>query len=348
MMVFQWISSFADWLFPGYRFLYPSFLFLLLVPLVLLFWKGRKGKSSAIQFSGIATLKRAVGGYSLASKGILSALRILSLMLLIIALARPQKGSTNKDIEASGIDIVLLVDMSGSMESLDFELHGQQANRLDVVKAVVAKFIDERTNDRLGLIAFSGYPYLVSPLTLDHDWLQKRLASLTIGTTEDGTAIGSGIASAVNRLRTQPGKSKIIILLTDGINNSGKVPPLAAAEAAEALGIKIYTIGAGSRGEARIPVTDQFGNRRYATAKVDIDEATLIKIATMTGGEYFRATDTTSLQKIYERINTLEQTKRVIHKFERFDELFTWAAIPALLLLVLEAGLSRTVYRTLP
>jgi len=234
------------------------------------------------------------------------------------------------------------------MEALDFKINGQPANRLDIVKSVVSKFIDARPNDRIGLIGFAGAPYLVSPLTLDHDWLQQNLERVQIGTVEDGTAIGSAIAAGVNRLRGQPGKSKIIVLLTDGQNNMGKVLPDTAAQAAKALGVKVYTIGAGVRGEAPVPVTDAFGNKRLMMAQVDVDESSLRKIADETGGRFFRATDTESLRKIYSEIDRLETTTHEIKKFEHHSELFAWAVIPALALLGLSFGLENTRYRRLP
>jgi len=189
---------------------------------------------------------------------------------------------------------------------------------------------------------------MVSPLTLDHHWLQQRLEGVRTGMVEDGTAIGSAIASCVNRLRDQKAKSKIVILLTDGMNNAGKVSPLTAAEAAEALGIKVYTIGAGSHGEVPVPVTDPFGDRKLVTARVDIDEETLQKVAQMTGARYYRATDTDSLTKIYNEINKLETTTQKIKKFEHHNEMFLWAALPALLLLGLELFLGQTRFRRLP
>jgi Ca-activated chloride channel family protein len=251
-------------------------------------------------------------------------------------------------VEASGIDILLAVDVSGSMEALDFHIKGEPVNRIDVVKKVVSKFIEERPNDRIGLVAFAGRPYMVSPLTLDHNWLQQRLETINTGMVEDGTAIGSAIASGVNRLRDQKAKSKIVILLTDGMNNAGKISPLTSAEAAGALGIKVYTIGAGSRGEVPVPVTDQFGNRQLVTARVDIDEDTLKKVARMTGAHYYRATDTDSLERIYNEINKLETTTRKIKKFEHRNEVFPWVAIPALLFLGIELTLAHTRFRRLP
>ena len=323
------------------RFLHPELLWLLtLVPLFALLF-GKKGAAPALIFSSIslaaslATAKKARPGT------LLFLLRLVVFSFLILAVARPQQGSSTTEIEASGIDILLAVDVSGSMEAMDFTLGGKPTNRLDVVKKVVDQFIEERPNDRIGLLAFGGRPYLVSPLTLDHDWLQKRLESLRIGMVEDGTAIGSAIGSGTNRLRDQKSKSRILILLTDGMNNSGRIPPLIAAEAAETLSIKVYTIGAGTRGEAPIPVTDPFGRRRLVQAKVDIDEETLTKVAEITGARYFRATDTASLEKIYKEINDMETTTRTIKNFEHYRELFPFFILAALMLLCVEIVLSR-------
>jgi Ca-activated chloride channel family protein len=234
------------------------------------------------------------------------------------------------------------------MEALDFKIGGEPVNRLDVVKSVVSKFIDARPNDRIGLVGFAGAPYLVSPLTLDHDWLQQNLDRVKIGSVEDGTAIGSALATSVNRLREQPSKSKIVVLLTDGENNAGKVMPETAAQAAKALGVKVYTIAAGVRGEAPIPVTDAFGNKRLAMAQVDVDEDTLKKIAAETGGKFFRATDTQSLKNIYVEIDRLEKTTHQLKKFEHHTELFAWAVIPALAFLGTGISLGHTRFRRLP
>ncbi|MCI5219357.1 MAG: VWA domain-containing protein, partial [Candidatus Electrothrix sp. LOE2] len=230
---------------------------------------------------------------------------------------------------------------SGSMQAMDFQLRGRNVDRLTVVKAVVKKFIEERPNDRIGLVAFAGRPYMVCPLTLDHDWLQLRLDSLQTGMIEDGTAIGSAIVAGVNRLRDQEAKSRIVILHTDGVNNAGKAAPHTAAEAAETMKIKVYTIGAGRRGVAPMPVEDQFGRKRIIRAQVDIDEKTLGKIAEMTGARYFRATDTESLEKIYEEINAMEATTRKIKHFARYRELFSWLVFAALVLLGVELFVSR-------
>ncbi len=323
------------------RFLYPELLWLLAFLPLLALLRGRQGAAPALIFSSTSIAATLAEGRRVGPGRLLSALRLLGLGLLILAFARPQLGNTTTEIEASGIDILLAVDVSGSMEALDFTLKRKAANRLDVVKSVMHTFVEERPNDRIGLLAFGSRPYMVSPLTLDHDWLLQRLDSLAIGMVEDGTAIGSAIGSGVNRLRDRESKSRIMILLTDGMNNSGTVPPLVAAEAAEALDIKIYTIGAGSRGEAPMPVVDGFGRKRLVRVKVDIDDETLSQVAEMTGGRYFRATDTESLEKVYGEINSMETTTRTIKKFENYRELFAWFVFAALFLLAAEIVVGR-------
>ena len=318
------------------RFLHPELLWLLcLLPLLALL-RGRRGPAPALLFSTTAIAALLAQGRQARPGHLLTALRLLAIGLLIAAMAQPQLGKTTTEIKASGIDILLVVDVSGSMQALDFTLHGNPADRLDVVKSVVSQFIDARPNDRIGLVAFAGKPYMVSPLTLDHDWLRKRLEALSIGMVEDGTAIGSAIGAGINLLREKDAKSRIMILLTDGMNNAGKVPPLVAAEAAETLQIKIYTIGAGTRGEAPMPIVDNFGQKRLVRARVDIDEDTLTKMAQMTGARYFRATDTQSLQKIYDAINAMETTTRTMKNFEQYRELFPFLVLAALLLFGLE------------
>lgn len=331
-----------------FQFAYPHLLWLLLLLPLAAWLKGKRGNTTAIRYPS-TTIARSVGARPRSRAGsLLAALSLLSLGFLIIALARPQLGRGMTEVEASGVDIMLAVDVSSSMEALDFELDNERSNRLEAVKDTVAKFIEARPNDRIGLVAFAGRPYLVSPLTLDHDWLLKRLAAVKIGQVEDGTAIGSAVASSANHLSDKEAKSRLMILLTDGMNNAGKAAPLTAAEAAKALGIKCYTIGAGTRGEAPIPVEDAFGRRVLRMAKVDIDEETLTEIAQLTGGSYFRATDTESLTAIYEQIDQLETTTRKMKKYEEVDDLFAWAAIPGLALMLASFGLGHTVFRRLP
>ena len=330
------------------RFLNPEFLWLLaLLPLIAM-WRGRKGRVAAVEYSNVEIARAVARETRSRPARWTTMLRLLVATLLILGLARPQFGQGRSEVQASGVDLMLAVDVSGSMEALDFTLNGQPANRLDCVKAVVSKFIEARPDDRIGLVAFAGAPYLVSPLTLDHEWLKQNLDRVHTGMIEDSTAIGSALATSVNRLRDQPSKSKIVVLLTDGMNNAGKVAPQTAAEAAKAMGVKVYTIGAGAKGEAPVPVKDQFGNQRIVMAKVDVDEAALKQIADETGGKFFRATDTDSLKKIYAEIDGMEKTTHQVKKFEKYHELFAWAVVPGLMLLGLTLGLEQTRFRRLP
>ena len=330
------------------RFLQPEWLWLLaLLPIVMLL-RGRRGPVAAIEYSDVGLAREVARASRSRAGGWVWLLPILAAALMIVGLARPQRGHSRTEVTANGIDIVLGLDVSGSMQALDFEVDNQRVNRIEVVKSVVSKFIEERPNDRIGLIAFAGAPYLVSPLTLDHDWLQQNLERVTVGAGDDGTAIGMAIAASVNRLRTTNAKSKIVILLTDGMNNTGKISPLAAAEAAKALGMKVYTVAVGVRGRAPMPVKDDAGNIHVIMAKVDVDEKTLQTIADETGGNFYRATDTESLQKIYERINRLEKTAQTVQKFERYDELYSWALLPSLGILGFGLLLQQTRYRRLP
>lgn len=332
----------------SFQFVHPEFLFLLLLLPLLAIWKGRWGNPVALRMPSTDDALSAGGKPKSRFGGFMAFLGLLAFAFLIVAFARPRHGKGSTDIEASGIDIVLALDVSGSMEAMDFELEGKPVNRLEVVKNVVGKFVGQRPNDRIGIVAFAGRPYLVSPLTLDQEFLAKRVAGVKMGQVEDGTAIGSAIASAVSHLRDSTAKSRIVILLTDGVNNAGAVNPLTAAEAAKALGIKIYTIGAGTRGDAPVPVQDAFGRTHLRTMKVEIDEKMLADVSTATGGQSFRATDTDSLEKIYESINTLEKTTRKLKKYQQYDELYLWFLVPGLCLMLLELVLSQTRFRRLP
>jgi Ca-activated chloride channel homolog len=279
---------------------------------------------------------------------VLAALRWLALGGFIVALARPQFVQSETKIKASGIDIVVALDLSGSMESEDFKVAGRQVNRLVVAKDVLRKFIDKRTGDRIGLVAFAGRAYVAAPMTLDHEFLLQNLGRLDLHTIEDGTAIGSALAASVNRLRDLQSKSKIVILMTDGQNNAGKVPPLTAAEAAQSLGVKVYTIGVGTRGTAPFPVR-QFGQLLgYRNVPVDIDEDVLTAVAAKTGGKYFRADNTDTLQKIYDEIDRLEKSEVEVKKYVNVKELFPWLLVPGIFLLLLGIVLNQTVWRRLP
>jgi Ca-activated chloride channel family protein len=330
------------------RFLQPEWFWLLALLPVALLWRGRRGPAAAIEYSHVG-LAREVARAARSRPGRWARLLpILACVFMIVALARPQRAHSRSEVTVNGIDIVLGLDVSGSMQALDFELDNRRVNRIAVVKSVVSKFIEERPDDRIGLIAFAGAPYLVSPITLDHDWLQQNLERLDVGAADDGTAIGSAIAAGVNRLRMTQAKSKVVILLTDGVNNTGKIAPLGAAEAARALGVKIYTIGVGARGKAPIPVKDEAGRLHIIMAQVDVDEKTLQAVADQTGGKFYRATDTGSLQRIYEDINRYEKSAQTVHRFEHYEELYPWALMPALALLVVAAILQHTRLRRLP
>ena len=331
------------------HFLQPEWLWLLaLLPLVMLL-RGRRGPVAAVEFSDVGLAREVARSHRARAGRFLWLLPLVAAALMIVGLARPQRGHSHTEVTANGIDIVLGLDVSGSMQALDFKIDGERVNRIQVVKSVVSKFIDQRPSDRIGIIAFAAAPYLVSPITLDHDWLQQNLERITTAVgTDDGTAIGSAIAASVNRLRTTTAKSKVVILLTDGMNNTGKISPIAAAEAAKAMGVKIYTIGVGVRGMAPIPVRDEAGNMHLVMDKVDVDEKTLQTVAAATGGTFYRATDTDSLEKIYDQINRLEKTAETVQKFEHYDELYSWALIPAVALLGFGLLLQHTRLRRLP
>jgi Ca-activated chloride channel homolog len=275
-------------------------------------------------------------------------LRLVTITLFIVALAGPERVLEESKSQAEGINMALLLDTSTSMAAEDFTINGKRQSRLEVIKSVLKDFISQRANDRLALIAFAARPYAVSPLTSDHAWLQANLERVRFGLMEDGTAIGSAIGAGVSRLRKVDGKSKVIVLLTDGVNNAGNVAPLDAAQAASALGIKIYTIGAGTKDLAPYPVQDLFGRTVYQNVKIEIDEDVLKKIAQRTGGEYFRATDTDSLKNIYTRIDQLEKVKFEETGYRQVDELFDRVLLLALLLLLIEIILARTLFLRIP
>lgn len=331
-------------------FAHPYLLLLLLLLPLAAWLKGRRGQPPAFVYSSVQLL-RAVTNVTRARSGAwLAALRWLTLTLLIIALAQPRftKFDTTK-ATASGVDIVVAFDLSGSMAAEDFEVRGQRVNRVNMARAVLKKFIDQRPNDRIGLVAFATEAFIASPLTLDHDFLLKNLERLDLGSINGNqTAIGSALSTAVNRLREVKSKSKIVILMTDGQSNAGKVAPLVAAEAAQALNVKVYTIGVGTRGQAPTPVTDMFGRRVYQMVPVDIDEDTLQKISDATGGKYYRADNAEKFAAIYAEIDKLEKTEAEVKKFAQHTELFAWIASLGLVLLLVEIALAQTVFRKLP
>lgn len=329
-------------------FAHPWLLLTLLVLPVAAWLRSKQTVQPAFLYSSVQLVK-GITSLNHTSRGkILMRMRYLALALMIVALARPQSPQGDSKIRASGIDIVVALDLSGSMAAEDFTLHGQDVNRLTIEKNVLEEFIDKRPNDRIGLVAFAGQAYIAAPLTLDHNFLLQNLQRLDLHTIPDGTAIGSGLSAALNRLREVKSKSKTVILMTDGVNNAGKVMPLTAAEAAQTFGIKVYTIGVGTRGIARIPGRDAFGNVRYFQQKVDIDEETLTEMAKRTGGKYFRADNTDTLRKIYGEIDKFERTEAEVKKFQQYKELFKWFAVSGLSLFMLELILGNTVWRRLP
>lgn len=275
-------------------------------------------------------------------------LRLGTALLMVMALAGPRSVLQETEYKTQGIDIVLAMDSSGSMEAEDFRLDGHQANRLDVVKRVVEEFIDNRHSDRIGLVAFGGRAYTVSPLTTDYNWVKTNLERITLDLFEEGTAIGSAIGSSLARLKKSDAKSKVVVLLTDGVNNAGKLDPRTAAQAAKAMGVKIYTIGAGTKGYAPFPVRDLWGRKIYRNAIVDIDEKLLQDIAQMTGGKYYRATDTASLREIYHEIDAFEKTEIKEQSYREYQELFVYFLGAALIVLAVENLLSNTILMKVP
>jgi Ca-activated chloride channel family protein len=322
---------------------------ILLVPLWL--WREHTiARRGGLKFSSVAAAQSLPSFWTTLGPATLLILRGVALVLLVIALARPQIGKSDSKVKTEGIDIVLAVDVSGSMQAMDFKLQGKETDRLTVVKHVVKEFINSRPNDRVGMVAFAGRAYVASPLTLDHDWLDRNLERIKVGLIEDGTAIGAGLGTAVNRLRDTKAKSKVIILLTDGVENVRKVPPLDAAKAAQQFGVRVYTIGAGTKGSAPMPVFDRASRRLlgYQQMLVEIDEELLKEVATMTGGQYFRATDTDSLRQIYEQIDKMEKREVETVRFEEWRELFPKFALPGLACLLVAVALENTRMRRIP
>lgn len=328
-----------------FRFEDPWLLaFLAVLPLTYLL-RTRIGhdRSGSIRYSAVDSVIATGTGRTRWAHRVPGVLRGLALVLLVVAFARPQTGVTSESVLTEGIDIVLVLDISTSMLAEDLE-----PNRLGAAKAVAADFVSGRRDDRVGVVAFAGQAFTQVPLTLDYGVVTKLLGELETGMIEDGTAVGMGLATAVKRLQASSADSKVVILLTDGRSNRGEIGPVTAAQMAEALGVRVYTIGAGSRGTARVPVANRLGGRSYANMQVDIDEQALREIAETTGGRYFRATDTESLAAIYEEIDELERTEMEVENFTQYAEEFPLPLGLGLLLMLGELGLSRTVLRKLP
>jgi Ca-activated chloride channel homolog len=332
-----------------FEFAHPWALYLLLLLPLFAYLRGHWGKAAAMEYSGLSLFGKLARSRRVKPGGWLSALRYLALVCCIVALARPQQVDTSTQVQESGIDMMLAIDLSPSMEALDYHKpDGEEISRVQLVRETVGDFINDRPNDRIGMVAFAGEAYLMSPLTLDHAWLLENVKRLQVGLAGDATAIGSALATCANRLRNQKAKSKIIVLLTDGANNAGKITPIAAAEAAHAVGIKIYTIGAGSADVAKFPIRDVFGHITYTTIPVDIDNDALQKIADIGGGKFFRAADYNTLTHVYQEINQLETSQAAVKHFQHVKEYFTWALYPGLLFLVCEIALAHTRFRRVP
>jgi len=316
-----------------------------LVPLVYFSLTSRR--TGSVQFPMLAALRPLIRPASVRIRYVPVALRSLALLLLVGALARPQLGNKSTEILSEGVDIMLAIDTSGTMEALDFIADGKRVTRLEAVKRVVKDFVGGRESDRVGMVVFGTHAFLQCPPTLDHGVLLSFLDKAEVGMAGEYTAIGSAIALGVSRLKDLPGKDKVIVLLTDGINNRGKVSPETAAKLAKTLGVKVYTIGVGSKGKAPFRVSTILGDRlRYE--RVPLDEGTLRLVAKETGAEYFRATDTEALEMIYGQIDKMEKTKARVKEYTEFFELYTWLVIPALALVSLELLLKNSVLRQIP
>ena len=327
------------------RFANPYLLWLLalLVPMIAYYvWRTLQG-GAAIRISSVEGVKKAPRTLRYWLRHLPFALRCAAFALLVVALARPQDVEEQSRTNAEGIDIMLSMDISGSMLARDFT-----PDRLSVAKEVAAEFIADRYGDRIGLAVFAGEAFTQSPLTTDKGTLQTMLARVRSGVIEDGTAIGNGLATAINRLRESEAKSKVIILLTDGVNNRGEIAPLMAADIAADMGIKVYTIGVGTIGKAPYPAIDMFGNMTYQMAEVEIDETTLEEIASRTGGKYFRATDAEKLKAIYDEINELEKSKVEIFDTILYHEKFLLYLVAAIVLLLVEFVFANLILKRIP
>ena len=324
----------------------PWYLLLFLV-LPLAFAKDRwagKRHQSGIVFPQVFLAGKLGSSWTLLVQKQLFFVKLLGIGLLILAFARPQLGSAEEDILTEGVDIMLALDISGSMAAEDFRPN----NRISVAKKVVGDFIQGRRSDRIGMVIFAAKSFTKCPLTIDYDVLLKQVDDVQLGAIEDGTAIGSGLANAVNRLRASKAKSRVIILLTDGVNNSGEIDPLTAAELARSLGMKVYTVGVGREGIAPFPVKDPVFGKRYVDVEVQIDEELLKKIAASTGGQYYRALDGDSLERIFRTIDSLEKSSVSVKSYTHYNEIYFYFIWPALGLIFVETLLAYTRFKTVP
>jgi len=323
----------------------PWFLILLLLlPLPFILKSKKKGK---VLFPNVDILKKIKTRKVLDPKFILLTLQTLALALFIIALARPQSGRKFTEIQSEGVDILLVLDTSGSMKALDFKIDQERVERLKIVKNVVADFIKKRDGDRLGLIVFGDDAFTQCPLTTDHNIVLNLLKNVEIGMVGESTSIGTSIGVGINRIKDIKSEEKILILLTDGRNTAGQLDPIKAAELAHKYKIKIYTIGVGTNGKAPFKVKTLFGER-LMYQKVDLDEPTLKKIASVTGGKYYRATDSKELEGIYEQIDQLEKTEIKVKEYTEYNELYLYFVIIGLIILLISIFLRQTILRSIP
>lgn len=315
---------------------------LVLLPMIAYYVFLQRKNQVEFRFSNVGVAKAAESNLKSKLIHLPFVLRCLAVALLIVVLARPQSTSSWQDVTTEGIDIVMALDISGSMKAEDFK-----PNRLEAAKKVAKKFIQQRPNDRLGLVVFAGESFTQCPLTTDHSVILNLFNDVESGMLQDGTAIGMGLATSVKRLKESEAISKVVILLTDGDNNSGSIAPATAAEIAKEFGVRVYTIGVGTRGTAPMPFTDPFGRTRYQDMEVKINEELLTRIADMTDGKYFRATDNESLEQVYQEIDELEKSKIDVTEYRKRKEEFLPFAIAALLLLALEVLLKNTLLRSI-
>lgn len=318
-------------------------LFLILVPAII-YWfiKFRTKNINSIKYPTLKNVENIIPSFREKLENLPFILRILVIIFAILAIARPQTSTKNEVIKTEGIDIVLAIDISSSMLAEDL-----LPNRIMAAKKVAQQFVSQRKNDRIGLVVFSGESFTQCPLTIDYNILQNAIQNIKHGVVEDGTAIGLGIANSINRLKESKAKSKVIILLTDGVNNRGAIDPLTATEIAIEYGIKIYTIATGTFGTAPYPIETPFG-KKYQMVPVEIDDKTLKQVAKNTGGKYFRATDNYSLKQIYNEIDKLEKSKIDVRSYKRHKELFHFPLTLSLILLFFEIILSQTYLRRIP
>jgi len=323
----------------------PEYLLFLLLLIPLLFFRRRA--SAGVLFSSIELFQKVHVKKRFNARMLLSVLRGLAILLFVVALARPQTGKRWTEIPSAGIDIYLVMDTSESMMGLDFKIKGKSVPRMTVVKNVATEFVKQRSGDRIGVIVFGSEAFTVAPLTTDHALVADFIARMKSSMAGPKTALGSGLGVAVKRMQKVSGKSKVVILLTDGVNNSGRIPPLVAAEMASQFNIKVYTIGVGSKGEIPFRIETPLGTQQIYR-KGDLDEETLQRIAMKTGGKYFKATDTASLEQTYREIDTLEKTEVKMKEYTEYTELFHWFLIPGMIALLLEMILGNTLLRKLP